>query len=217
MLTLNTHGLSSAGVPASTGPFSALVIGASFGGPQAVRTILAELPADFALPVAVCQHMVPGFTEQWAQQLDAHCRLRVREATDRADFEAGSVYIAPIGMQLHFAKGPRGTRLRLMPDSGGSLHVPSVDEMMISAAKVFGSRTLAVLLTGLGEDGTQGMLAVRHAGGYTIAQSCESSASYSMPGAAAHAGAVVEQLDIARIAARVTELGAVEPPRGRAR
>lgn len=208
MLTHHSQGFSAAGVPSHTGPFSVLLIGASFGGPQAVETILAALPADFALPVAVCQHMAPGFTAQWAEMLASRCRIKVREAADRTNFEPGCAYIAPSGTQLHFAPGLRAVRMRLAPDTGDSLHVPSVDEMMTSAAKMYGSRSLAVLLTGLGDDGTKGMLAVREAGGYTIAESVESAASYSMPGNAARAGAVVEQLPIEGIAARVVELGA---------
>lgn len=195
------------GVPANTGPFDALVVGASFGGPPAVEALLKALPADFPLPVGVVQHMTPGMTGSWAERLDAHCAIRVLEATSGARFEPGTAYLAPAGLQMRFSAGARSPFIRLDPDFADSLHVPSVDMMMSSAATAFGSRTLAVLLTGLGSDGACGMLAVRRAGGYTIGQDQASAVSYGMPGAAAGLGAVVEQLPLERIPARVIELG----------
>lgn len=196
------------GVPAHTGPFDALVIGASFGGPSAIETILSGLPADFSLPVAVCQHITHGMTEIWATTLSGKCGVPVIEAQDRTRFEPGVVHIAPTGTHMRLVKGKVAKMIRLAPDSARSLHVPSVDELFASAADTFGPHTLAVLLTGLGSDGAHGMLRVRQAGGYTICESAETAASYSMPGSAVAAGAIVEELPLHRIVERIAELTA---------
>lgn len=195
------------GVPVNTGPYDALVIGASFGGPPVVESILEALPADFPLPVAVVQHIAPGVTKAWAERLARSCSIDVVEASNQAVFSAGRAFIAPAGMQMRIMRGSRGYRVRLDQDWADSLHVPSVDTLMASVAQACGSRTLAVLLTGLGSDGANGMLAVRLAGGYTIGQDQATSTSYGMPGSAARLGAVVEELPGPKIPARVVELG----------
>lgn len=198
-----------AGVPANTGPFDALVIGASFGGPKAIEEILGGLPRRFSLPVAICQHITPGMTQFWADALCSKCLINVVEAKGRAKFEPGTVYLAPAGMQMRLAGTPLGPMVRLEPDFADSLHVPSIDVLFSSAAKTFGSRTLAVVLSGLGNDGTIGMLQIRQAGGYTIGESSETAASYSMPGSAHDAGAIVQQLPLHRITERLIELASV--------
>lgn len=186
------------GVPLGGRPLDAVLIGASTGGPPAVERILSTLPEGFRAPIAVCQHMPTGFTRVWAERLDSVCSLAVREARYGMEFEPGNVYIAPIGKHLRFARDRDSGRatLRLDPDLAESLHVPSIDMMMSSAAQVFGSRALAVLLTGLGADGAHGMLAVRRAGGHTIAQSADSAVAYSMPGSAVKLGAAVEEASL---------------------
>lgn len=189
------------------GPFDALVIGASFGGPSVVESILEALPADFPLPVAVVQHIAPGVTKAWAERLARGCNIDVVEASNQAEFVRGKAFIAPSGVQMRLMRGSRGYRVRLDEDWADSLHIPSVDMLMSSAAQTFGSRTLAVLLTGLGSDGANGMLAVRLAGGYTITQDEATSTSYGMPGSARRLGAVVEELPGPKIPARVVELG----------
>lgn len=203
---------SAMGVPAHTGPYDAVLVGASFGGPPAVSRLLAALPRDFPAPVAVCQHITAGFTASWAERLSATCALPVVEAANRMRFDPGRVHIAPAGMQTRFGKGALGAFLRVDPDFADSLYVPSVDIMMSSASTTFGSHTLAVLLTGLGHDGACGMLSVREAGGYTIAESASTAASYSMPGAAAGLGAVVEVLPLDAVIERVVELGVARRP-----
>lgn len=194
------------GVPSQTSAFDLMVIGASFGGPKAVEQLLAALPARTRMPVVVCQHMAPGFITMWAERLDAKSRVGVVEATNRVRLEPGHAYIAPIGQHLRFMRSGERLLARLDDDFADSLHVPSIDIMMSSAAQQLGSRVLAVLLTGLGSDGASGMLAVRSAGGHTIAESAETAASHSMPGSAAKLGAVVEEMPLDRIIARVSEL-----------
>lgn len=201
------QGFSGAGVPAWIGPYDAVLIGASFGGPKAIEAILAALPADFPAPIVVCQHITPGHTEQWAQRLGNHSKLIVTEAVNNERMQPGHVYIAPAGRHLRFIRLDGHYRIRLDADLSDSLHVPSIDAMFTSAAKAIGARVLAVLLTGMGTDGAQGLLALRRTGAYTLAESEESAQSYSMPGAAVSLGAVTEELPLDALAKRVAELG----------
>lgn len=201
------------GVPAHEGPFEAVVIGASFGGPRAVQAVLSGLPASLRVPVAVVQHTGPGMTEFWASLLAGKAKVPVVEAERHQRFTPGTVYIAPAGMHLTFVPGAAVCRLRFEAGEAGELHVPSIDRLFTSAAHTFGSRTLAVLLTGLGKDGAAGMLTVRQAGGYTIAESADTALSHSMPGSALALGAVVEQLPLQRIVQRVAELVATSSGR----
>ena len=207
-MSADDHVFSSAGVPVWMGPFEIVLIGASFGGPPAVERILRELPRDFPVPVVVCQHMTPGHTAQWAQLLDSRSALRVREAANNRRLAPGHVDIAPAGRHLRFMRIDDGAALiRLDADFADSLHVPSIDLMFSSATQLFGSRILAALLTGMGSDGATGMLAIRRAGGHTLAESEHTAASYSMPGAAVGLGAVVEKLPLEQLARRAVELG----------
>lgn len=199
-----------AGVPSSRGPFDAVVVGASFGGPTAIERIMRALPDDFPVPIAVCQHMSSGMTALWSERLSEVCGLRVCEAAHRMPFDPGSIYIAPTGLQARLDEGiGAGGGFRLSEDDASSLHVPSIDALFASAAQTYGSGTLAVLLTGLGNDGAEGMLAVRMAGGYTICESAATAISYSMPSAAQEIGAVTEELPLDRIAPRIIELAAI--------
>lgn len=195
-------GLRPTGTPLGGFVVAAVVLGASTGGPRLVESILRDLPADFPAPVAVCQHMPLGFTAQWAERLDGLCALSVKEAEHGERFARGRVYIGPIGRHLTFRRDARWARIRLDEDAEGSRFVPSVDRMMMSAAEVFRSGTLAVLLTGLGRDGAEGMLAVRRAGGYTLIERPDSAIASSMPASAAELGAVAESVraeDMARV------------------
>lgn len=196
----------STGVPHGKGPVDVVVTGASTGGPPAVERILAALPRRFRVPVVICQHMPPGFTQLWAERLDHVSKLTVREAVDREVLEPGRAYVAPIGMQARLERGPQGRRVRLFEDFADSLHVPSIDILMSSVAECYGSLSLGVLLTGLGADGALGMLSLRRAGGHTIAQDEATSQAYPMPGSAVELGAVAESMPLERIADRVMEL-----------
>jgi len=182
-------------------PLQAVVIGASAGGPGQVQALLEQLPADFPVPIAICQHMTAGATEPWAERLDECTPFRVVEASPGAKFEAGTVYIAPSGKHMRLLGPARKPRISLLPDFADALHVPSIDFLMSSAADVFGSRVLGVILTGLGSDGALGMLSIRRAGGPTIVESVESAPFASMPLAAAELGAASEQVHLDRMGA----------------
>lgn len=162
------------------------VIGASTGGPAALQTLLEGLPARFPIPVAIVQHMPPGFTRPFAARLDGLCRLRVREAEAGQRLVAGDVVIAPAGSHLRLT--PSLTTL-LSTDAGGARHVPSVDVLFRSAARARPGAALGILLTGMGDDGADGLSQIRAHGGTTIAESEESCAVYGMPRAAVQRGA----------------------------
>lgn len=202
-----------AGVPASTGPFDIVVIGASFGGPKAIETILTALPWRFPLPIVVCQHITPGMTAMWAERLDRACHLSVAEASDRELLAPRMVRIAPVGVQMRVVRGPLGPHVRLDADFADSLHVPAIDVLFSSAAAAFGPGALGVLLTGLGSDGASGSVQIRQAGGMMLGEASSTAASYSMPGAAASAGGIVEELPVGEIAPRLIELAATSSGR----
>lgn len=191
------------GLPYGNGPVDAIVVGASLGGPVALKHFVSGLPRDLAAPVAICQHIAPSMVAVLAEQLDKVAALKVVVARDRERLEAGRVYVAPGGRHMRLARGNDGGVVQLDRDFADSLHVPSIDVLFSSAAMAFGSCTVAVLLTGMGSDGALGMHAVRTAGGYTVAESEQTAASYSMPRAAVELGAVAVQYPIERIAAAV--------------
>jgi two-component system chemotaxis response regulator CheB len=161
------------------------VIGASTGGPAAVQRILQRLPARFPFPVVVVQHMPPGFTEAFARRLDALSRLRVSEAVEGHRLAAGDVVIAPGGRHLRVSPG---LAVVLSPEPADARHIPSIDVTMRSAARSRPGRVLGILLTGMGEDGAEGMATIRAGGGVTIAESEASCVVYGMPRAAVRRG-----------------------------
>lgn len=164
---------------------SAIGICASTGGPQALVTVLGALPASFAIPILVVQHITAGFTEGLARWLDGAVPLPVRLARHGASASPG-VWIAPEG--AHLVLKPCG-RLGLDRETVARLHRPSADVLLLSLVENAGRGAVAVVLTGMGRDGAEGLEAVRRAGGLTIAQDEESSVVYGMPKAAAERGA----------------------------
>jgi two-component system chemotaxis response regulator CheB len=159
----------------------------------------------FPVPVAVCQHMTEGATAHWAERLNGACSIRVVEARQGERFLPGRVYIAPIGRHMRIRGTTADPHISLEPDCRDSAHVPSIDELMLSMTQVYGSRTLGVLLTGMGRDGADGMLAIRRAGGVTIAEPLDTAFMRSMPAAAAEAGAVSEFVPLDRMAEKIAE------------
>jgi two-component system chemotaxis response regulator CheB len=181
-----------------------IAIGASTGGPIAIQGILERLPAGFPVPVVIAQHMPPGFTQAFARRLNTLCRLRVVEATPGMRLEPGLVAIAPAGQQLTLGAS---LVVSLTPPLSGSRHAPSVDLLFHSAAVARGSQVLGVLLTGMGNDGAEGLAAIHEAGGVTIAESEESCAVYGMPRAAVLRGAARAVLPLGVIAEVVQGAG----------
>jgi two-component system chemotaxis response regulator CheB len=186
-----------------------LVIGASTGGPAALDTVLSALPGDFPLPVMLVQHMPELFTRLFAERLDGHCRLRAREAVDGEPVRTGTIYVArgnwhmearsavQAGLKatLHLTQGPPENHCR-----------PAVDVLFRSAAAVYGSAVLAVVLTGMGADGMLGSRAIRAAGGAVVAQDEASSIVWGMPGAVTNAGLAQKVLTLDAIAPEIVRL-----------
>ena len=176
-----------------------LVIGASTGGPAAVRELLDGLPCPSTVGVLVVQHLPSQFTKTLANLLARQTGLAVREAGDGDTLEVGGVLVAAGGRHAKFG---RHKRLRLDDSHAVNGHRPSIDVAMMSAASAFGPRVAGVLLTGMGEDGARGLAAIRGAGGRTFAQDEESCAVYGMPQRAVQLGAAAEVDTPAGIALR---------------
>lgn len=199
-------------LPAEPGPVPAevptrlVVIGASTGGPRALQRVLSSLPADFPAPILVVQHIASGFTRGLAEWLAGETRLRVDLARQDDGLTPGRVYIAPEGYHLL----PDRRRVYLAETPRTPL-IPSVDVTMQAAAQNFGRRAVGVLLTGMGSDGAEGLLAIRRAGGITIAQDQATSTIFGMPRAAIELGAAQQVLPLEEIAPALLRAVASEP------
>jgi two-component system chemotaxis response regulator CheB len=173
----------------STEPATRVVaIGISTGGPNALQYLLSQLPGDFPGTILIVQHMPLGFTEMFARRLDELCAIRVKEAVSGDLLIAGRALICPGDRHMKVKKLPLGEVAVLSDEARVNGHRPSVDVLFRSLAEEFGSRGIAVLMTGMGEDGAAGMGAVRSAGGMTIAQSEDSCVVFGMPKAAIERG-----------------------------
>jgi two-component system chemotaxis response regulator CheB len=186
-----------------------VVIGASTGGTEALRRVLAELPAD-APPIAIVQHMPAGFTGALARSLDADCRVRVAEARGGEILETGTVLLAPGGRHLSLRRVDGRLAAQVSDGAPVSRHRPSVDVLFRSAAAAAGPRAVGVLLTGMGDDGADGLGEMRLAGARTIAQDEASSVVWGMPREAVLRGAAGEVLSLQRIGAALRALRAAE-------
>jgi two-component system chemotaxis response regulator CheB len=198
--------------PAGSGPKPAplesaaddrvIAIGSSTGGVEALITILSRFPANCP-PTVITQHMPATFTKSFSERLDRLCAPKVAEAHDGAVLEVGRVYIAP-GGEHHLEIGGSST-LRCRLSDGGPVngHRPSVDVLFRSVAKAAGARAIGAILTGMGRDGAEGLLAMRRAGARTLGQDEASSVVYGMPKVAFEIGAVERQAPLDRLAAEL--------------
>jgi two-component system, chemotaxis family, protein-glutamate methylesterase/glutaminase len=177
-----------------------VVIGASTGGPTALQTVIPRLPRDLGAAVLVVQHIPVGFTRSLAERLAVRSVLPVREAQHGERVAPGQVLIAPAGQHMKLEARGAAAVVVLDDEPRSSLHCPSADVLMASVAGVFGARAVGVVLTGMGSDGTEGLRAIRRAGGYTLAESEESCVIYGMPKAAIEAGVVDRAVALPQIA-----------------
>lgn len=177
-----------------------IAIGTSMGGVKALEYLLPQMPED-SPGIVIVQHMPAGFTGPFAQRLSLMCKIDVIEASDGDTVEKGLALIAPGGKHMMLRRGVGGGYFVNVVD--GPLvnrHIPSVDVLMRSVAKSAGSNAVAAILTGMGDDGAYGILDVREAGGYTIAESEETCIVYGMPKEAIKLGAICEKLPLFEIA-----------------
>ena len=181
-----------------------IFIGASTGGTEATRVVLAGLPAD-APAIMITQHMPPGFTKSYAARLDTLCRMRVKEAEDGERVLPGHAFIAPGGMHLSVERSGANYITRLAQGEPVNRHKPSVEVLFLSAARVVGPNALGVMLTGMGSDGAKAMKVLRDAGSWNVAQDEASCIVFGMPKEAIAAGAVHEVLPLEAIGARLME------------
>ena len=168
-----------------------VAIGVSTGGPHALQYVLSQLPGDFPGSILVVQHMPEGFTEMFARRLDEICAIGIKEAQSGDLLLAGRALICPGSRHLKVKRLPLGDVAVLSDDPRVNGHRPSVDVLFRSVAEEFGSKSIAVLMTGMGDDGAQGMGEVKAAGGMTMAQSEDSCVVFGMPKAAIERGYAV--------------------------
>jgi two-component system chemotaxis response regulator CheB len=153
----------------------------------------------------VVQHMPPVFTRQFSMRLDRNTALKGKEAADGDKLEAGTVLVAPGGHHIVIS-GKRDRVVEVVERKDSDRFVPSVNITMSSAAEIYGDRTIGVLLTGMGNDGADGLNRIKEAGGHTVAESEESAVVYGMPRAAVQKGAAQEVLHLDKIGSRIVEL-----------
>jgi two-component system chemotaxis response regulator CheB len=183
--------------PQTLARVNVVAIGASTGGPNALSSLIAQLPDDFAVPILIVQHMPPLFTRMLAERLDILGRLKVREGKDGAILQPGEAWIAPGDQHMTVAR--RGTEFVIGLNRGPQENScrPAVDVLFRSVAEAYKANALAIVLTGMGTDGTRGSADIRRAGGQVIVQDEASSVVWGMPGSvvAAQASDHVYPLD----------------------
>jgi two-component system chemotaxis response regulator CheB len=185
--------------PNYRGDGAVIAIGSSTGGVEALITLLAAFPVNCP-PTVITQHMPATFTRSFADRLDRRCRPHVQEAYDGAPLAAGQVYLAPGGVAHLEVTGRRALACRLVDAPPVNGHRPSVDRLFHSVARGAGAAAVGVILTGMGRDGADGLLAMRQAGAQTFGQDEASCVVYGMPRAAFEAGAVVRQAPLTALA-----------------
>ena len=197
-----------AGTPRIPGPIQIVTIAVSTGGPVALTEIFRELPSNFLVPIVVVQHMPPLFTRYLAERLDAVSCLEIHEAVNGEPLRPGGAWLAPGNFHMALARSREGNVIQLNQDPPENSCRPAADVLFRSVAQLFGPSALAVVLTGMGQDGLRGCRAIREAGGYVIAQDEASSVVWGMPGAVASAGLAEQILPLGGMAEALVKLTA---------
>ena len=182
-----------------------MVIAASTGGPEVLKTVLGPLPADFPVPIVIAQHMPPIFTMHFARRLDREIGLTVVEATDGMLIEGPGIWIAPGGQETTFERTDKGLVVRCQPSSSKGPK-PSADSLFRTAAEACGERTLGIVLTGMGRDGMLGSAAIASARGRVLVQDRESSVVSSMPRSVIDSGIAERELTPIALAEALLEI-----------
>lgn len=183
-----------------------VVIGISTGGPQGLKQLIPQLPADFPVPIAMVMHMPVGYTEMYARKLDELSRLDVREAHEGDVLRAGSVLLAQAGRHLTFHRRSDGSVVAHLDSKPFEMpHRPSVDVLFQSAAEVYGQRVLGVVMTGMGSDGRAGAAWIKAQGGLIYTESEETCVVYGMPGSVVEAGLSDMRVPLDKMARAIRE------------
>jgi two-component system chemotaxis response regulator CheB len=191
-------------------PDIVIALGASVGGTDALRHFLSALPADCP-SVLVVQHMPEPFTRAFAEQLDGVCRIEVREAQDGDHVRAGRALIAPGNRHMRLALERGVQTIRLGSDPPVRRHRPSVDVLFGSCAEVAGARAIGIIMTGMGDDGAEGLLAMRRSGARTLAQDEATSVVFGMARVAISLDAAEMVLPLGRLAEMAVHLSRRHP------
>ena len=182
-----------------------VLIGVSTGGPNALARILPEIPGNIGVPLLIVQHMPPVFTQSLAESLSPRCAVHVREASHGETIEPNNAYIAPGGRHMRLVPGAEGRKMvQITDDPPENNCKPAVDYLFRSAANNFPGQAMAVILTGMGNDGVLGLRLLKRHGCYVIAQDEASCVVFGMPKAAVDAGLTDAILPLDTIAARIT-------------
>ncbi len=189
-------------------PFDIVAIGASTGGPPALQSIFSAFECLLPFAVVVSQHMPAGFTKAFAERLNRSSVFTVKEAEDGDAVLPGRILIAPGGKNLIFEDLAGEVIVRTVPPSLDDRYTPSVDVMFSSCAEIYGKRMMAVVLTGMGNDGSKGLRSVKEKGGFIVAESDETAAVYGMPREAAATGFVDRVLPLHLVAREILYRGA---------
>jgi two-component system chemotaxis response regulator CheB len=194
-----------AGVSRAAKRVDVLAIGVSTGGPNALRDLLSRLPADFPVPILIVQHMPPIFTRLLAERLAANSNIRVAEGRSHEAVLPGSAWIAPGNFHMAVERDHEGVRIRTHQDHRENSCRPAVDVLFRSVAKVYGPHVLAVVMTGMGQDGFRGCQQIRDAGGQVLAQDQASSVVWGMPGTLVRAGIADRVVSLNDLAQEITK------------
>ena len=180
-----------------------VAIGSSTGGPAALQIILTRIPSDFQAAMVISQHMPRGFTGPLSERLDKLSQLKIKEAEEGEQIKKGTAYICPGGFHLGISERKQRLLISLKEGKLTDKYTPSVDYMMTSVAEHYGAGSVGVILTGMGNDGKNGMLEIKGKGGYTIAEAESSAVVFGMPAEAIKTGAVETVLPISEIPSEI--------------
>src|SRR6185369_17593641 len=184
-------------------PIDIVAIGASTGGPPALQNIFSSFETKLPFAIVVSQHMPAGFTRAFADRLNRSSQFDVKEAEDGDAVLPGRILIAPGGFNLVFEINDGQVVARIVPPTSADRYIPSVDVMLESCASIYGKRMIAVILTGMGNDGSKGVRTVKEQGGYIIAESDETAVVYGMPREAVATGLVDRVVPLQRVAREI--------------
>jgi len=187
------------------GGIELVAIGCSTGGPPALQHVFQTLPM-LPVPIVVAQHMPQAFTRLFAERVNKLTSYTVKEGDDGEMLEGGTVYVAPGGMQMEVRRTAEGLQIRVFPAKVNDLYAPSVDRLLISASEACGERLVAIIMTGMGDDGAQAIRRVRERGGRTIAESPQTAIIFGMPNEAIKTGCIDLVLPLGEIPTAIQRL-----------
>ncbi len=187
------------------GGIELVAIGCSTGGPPALQHVFQTLPM-LPIPIVVAQHMPQAFTRLFAERVNKLTSYTVKEGDDGEMLEGGTVYVAPGGMQMEVRRIAEGMQIRVFPAKVNDLYAPSVDRLLISASEACGDRLVAIIMTGMGDDGAQAIRRVRERGGRTIAESPQTAIIFGMPNEAIKTGCIDLVLPLGEIPMAIQKL-----------